>query len=60
MEDMLGSLFEACESDEACSKAYPDFRSDFHDVLEQARKCASRSHLTAPIDQGTVKSPGPI
>jgi pimeloyl-ACP methyl ester carboxylesterase len=37
-ENSLETLFDACEVDPACAKTYPQFRKQFHQVLERVRK----------------------
>ncbi len=56
MEDMLLVLFDDCESNAACSAAYPNFRQDFHDVLAQVRAAP----LTLTIPHPITGEPTPV
>lgn len=55
MEDMLEKLFVACDHDDACSDAFPNFKSDFRDVLERVRNAPVEVTLPHTLTQEPTK-----
>lgn len=54
-QQSMNLLFDDCEKEEACAKAFPNIRQDFHTVLENLAKSPLKIKITDPRTKQSVE-----